>query len=96
MRQLLNRQPSLFCQWPTHHEFAEDLKIISEILDEKPEFLAMVGADLQTGKSKQAVGALGMTAEQVLRAALIKQQKGWTYRELAVQCADSEMTYFKE
>ncbi len=35
-----------------------------------------------------------MTAEQVLRAAILKQANGWTYRELEFQIVDSQMTKY--
>lgn len=91
MRKLFHRQRSLFSQWP-NHQFTKELRIVSEILNDDPEMLNWVQADLLDGRDPKNVGAHGMTAEQSLRAAIIKQMNDWTYRELAVQCADSEMT----
>src|SRR5215210_7894941 len=91
MRQTLHRQRSLFCQWPDH-EFTTDLKAISAVLDACPHMLAWVHEDLGGASPRKLTGARGMTAEQVLRAAIVMQQNEWTYRELAIQCADSEMT----
>jgi len=47
----------------------------------------MVGKDL--GISKNDVGASGMTAEQVIRAAIVKKIGDYTYRELAFHLANS-------
>ena len=91
MRQALHRQRSLFCQWPDH-EFAADLKAVSDVLDDCAHVLTFVHEDLRGTKTEKSSGARGMSAEQVLRAAIIMQQNEWTYRELAIQCADSEMT----
>ncbi len=52
----------------------------------------MVYRDIGGLDSKRPTGSIGMSAEQVIRAAIIKQQNCWTYSELAVQCADSAMT----
>ena len=91
MRKLFKRQRSLFSQWP-NHQFTKELKVVSEVLEDDPEPLNWVQADLLGGRNPKGIGAQGMTAEQVLRAAIIKQMNDWTYRELAIQCADSEMT----
>jgi IS5 family transposase len=45
--------------------------------------------DLNHGRIKKRTGANGMTAEQVLRSALIKQMFGYSYRDLAFHIADS-------
>ena len=91
MRKLFHRQCSLFSQWP-NHKFTAGLKSVSKVLNDDPEMLNWVQSDLLNGRNPKAVGAQGMTAEQVLRSAIIKQMNEWTYRELAIQCADSEMT----
>ena len=72
MRKLFNRQKSLFCQWPDHR-FADELKVSSQILDQNPEILLWVQADLSEADANQAVGAEGMTVEQVTRSAILKQ-----------------------
>ena len=91
MRQLFNRQKTLFCQWPDH-PFTDELKVMSEILDQNAEVLRLVQADLCEGDSNEDIGDQGMTVEQIVRAALLKQMNGWTYEQLAIHCADSEMT----
>jgi len=71
------------------HPKAIELKTISHILDLNPTILDTVMTDLNRGKVRKRTGASGMTAEQVLRAALIKQMFGFTYRDLAFHIADS-------
>jgi IS5 family transposase len=67
------------------------LETISQILDKNPIILEFVHQDLSrgSGKSRNKRGACGMSAEQVLRAALIKQIFGFSYRELVFHIADS-------
>jgi len=91
MRMAQNLQKSLFCQQADHAYYDEWLKI-EGILDSHPEFLDWVHDDLTEGLKNPRRGAKGMTAEQVLRAAILKQANCWTYRELEVQCVDSLMT----
>jgi IS5 family transposase len=70
------------------HPHAEELRRISEILDSIPTISDMVWQDL-TRDAKSPTGACGMTAEQVLRAAIIKTMRGFTYEELAFHLMDS-------
>lgn len=64
------------------HLFKEDpeLEKMSAALDEAPEILDAVADDLQGGVKQ--TGAEGMSAEQVLRSAVIYQLKCYSYREL--------------
>ena len=71
------------------HPKAKELKKISEILDDNSSIYALVLQDLGSTGSK--TGAQGMTAEQVLRAAIIKQMEGFSYRELAFHLMDSRI-----
>ena len=70
------------------HPHAEELRRISDILDSIPTISDMVWQDL-TGNVKSPTGACGMTAEQVLRAVLVKTVCGFTYEELAFHLVDS-------
>lgn len=45
--------------------------------------------DLTLKGNKKESGAKGMTAEQVIRAAIIKQMEGYSYEELAFPIIDS-------
>lgn len=91
MRCTHNPQKSLFCQSPEHQYYTEWGRI-EAILNQHPAFLDMVYNDLTEGLKHPEKGARGMTAEQALRAGILKQANGWTYRELEIQCFDSTMT----
>ena len=71
------------------HPRAEELQCISEILDQSPIISEMVWQDLTAHVQRQDSGAHGMSAEQVLRAAIIKQMEGFSYEELAFHLLDS-------
>ena len=65
---------------------------MSTVLDALPEAAELVGADLARRGDKQidiSKGREGMTAEQVLRAFVVKQMNGYSYEELAFHLADS-------
>jgi IS5 family transposase len=70
------------------HPHAEELRRISEILDSIPTISDMVWQDL-TGNVENHAGACGMSAEQVLRAVIVKSLRGFTYEELAFHLMDS-------
>jgi len=71
------------------HCHAHELQAISEILECIPGLLDGVLADLLHGKIHPRNGREGMTAEQVLRALVLKQMNGFSYEELAFHLADS-------
>ena len=71
------------------HPKAKELAKISEILDSNSSIYDLVLQDI--GASSTKTGARGMTAEQVLRAALIKQMEGFSYRALAFHLMDSRV-----
>ena len=72
-----------------NHPHAEELERISQILDENPTISEMVLQGLAAKVKNRDTGAGGMTAEQVLRVAVIKQMEGFSYRELAFHITDS-------
>jgi IS5 family transposase len=77
---------------PIAHAHAGELARTSAVLDGLPEAAALVHADLLRRSGKQVnarKGRDGMTAEQVLRAFLVKQMNGFSYEELAFHLADS-------
>lgn len=86
MRKTRNQQLPL-AEATADHPKAKELAKINEILDANHSILALALQDLST--SNNDVGANGMTAEQVVRAALIKQIEGFSYRELAFHLVDS-------
>jgi IS5 family transposase len=59
------------------------------VLDALPEATTLVHADLVRPGTKPGKGRKGLTAEQVLRAMLIKQMNGFSYEQLAFHMADS-------
>jgi len=71
------------------HPHAEELEGISQILDDNPIIYEWVLQDLTRNVTHIDAGAEGMSAEQVLRAAIIKQMEGYSYEELAFHLLDS-------
>ena len=88
MRKTRNQQLPL-AEVTTDHPKAKEFAQISTILDSNNSIYNLARQDL--GVSNNNVGANGMTAEQVIRAAVIKQIECYTYRELAFHLADSRV-----
>jgi len=86
MRKTRNQQRPL-AEATADHPKAKELPKISEILDHNNSIYELALQDL--GIANNDIGAKGMTAEQVVRAAIIKQAEGYSYRELAFHLADS-------
>lgn len=73
------------------HPQAYELDAISRIIDQKPTIYDHVMQDLYSRPPAHSKsGAKGMTAEQVLRAAIVKMLFGFTYEELAFHMVDSQ------
>lgn len=72
-------------------ERAKELEVVSHLLDQHPTINELVLQDLlgDSGDGAGSSGAAGLSAEQVLRALLLKQMGGYSYRELAFHLADS-------
>lgn len=64
------------------------LEKISEFLDRHHDLIAVVHTDLVRGCKQAARGRRGLSADQVLRAVVLKQVKSWDYRELRERIAD--------
>jgi transposase, IS5 family len=89
MRQLLQEQPTL--NGPiVDHRVARELEAIDGILRENPRIPALVLQDLRGTIGRSGAGREGMPAEQVLRAAILKQRNLWTYDEISFHLADSQ------
>jgi IS5 family transposase len=74
----------------TDHPQAIELENISRILDANPIICDLAMQDLcEVGKKARRSGARGMTADQVVRAAIVKQMLNFTYKELAFHIVDS-------
>jgi IS5 family transposase len=76
----------LFCPHPHARELAE----ISHILDACPELESLVQSDLLRGGVAATKGRPGLTAQQILRAVVLKQMRGYSYEELAFHLSDSQ------
>lgn len=71
------------------HPYGKELEEISRILDSQPTIIDIVYQDLCKGGDRNPAGAKGMSAEQVVRAAIVKQMNGFSYEELAFHIVDS-------
>src|ERR1041384_1640225 len=87
MRQERTVQASLFDRF-AQHEIGGELKKASTWLDEHPALLGLVAADLRRD-GVQETGRQGLSAESVLRCALLKQHRQLSYQELAFHLEDS-------
>jgi len=70
---------------PIDHDHARELGAVSVLLDQLPEAVGLVHEDL-SWRGKRRVdptkGRHGMAAEQVLRAAMLKQLTSFSYEQL--------------
>src|SRR5579862_4235598 len=87
MRQERTVQASIFDLF-AGHEIGRELKAMAQWLDEHPELLELVAADLRRYGAKET-GRQGVPAESVLRCALLKQHRQLSYEELAFHLEDS-------
>lgn len=72
-----------------NHPHAKLLEDMGRLLDDNPIITDMVFKDLTKGQILKRTGAEGMSAEQVLRAAVVKQLEGFSYEDLAFHLIDS-------
>jgi len=72
------------------HPQAKELNAISCVLDKNPTIYKLVLQDLSPNSQQSKKGAKGMTAEQVVRAAIVKQMFQFSYKELAFHLMDSD------
>jgi IS5 family transposase len=90
MRKKWQKQMPLMPQI-TDHRQSKELEVISDIIDANPIICDRVLQDLNRGKNiAHRKGANGMSAEQVLRAAIVKTLYGFTYKDLAFHLVDSQ------
>ena len=87
MRQNRKNQPS-FSLHQTEHRHGKELEEISRILDENPTLAEVV---LQESKTDPGRGAPGMSGEQILRCAIVKQMERLSYDRLSFALEDSLM-----
>jgi IS5 family transposase len=88
MRKKWDEQLSIWHYLPKNR-VSRELGGISEILDAHPEILERVYKDLSKAH-RVDTGRDGMTAEQVLRCAVLKQYRTLTYEELEFHLQDSQ------
>ncbi|BBO74921.1 transposase [Desulfosarcina widdelii] len=90
MREKWQKQMPLMPQIKDHAQ-AKELTAISGIIDAHPIICDRVLQDLNKGKLvAYRTGADGMSADQVLRCAIVKILFGFTYDELAFHIVDSQ------
>ena len=70
------------------HEHAKELEAIDDLLRAEPTLSELVAQDLADGLDPDN-GRPGMTGEQTLRAAIVRQMHGYSYDVLAFHLADS-------
>jgi len=87
MRDFRSIQLSLRPTWGPHSH-AQELAAAGEILDRHPEIGEFVHRDV-VGEARSDTGRPGLTGDQVLRIALLKQIHGLSYRELEFHLQDS-------
>ena len=87
MRQNRENQRPLTPVWPSH-QLGQELRVISEILDQNPSISEKVLHDL-CDTARQNSGAPGMSGDQVLRCAVLKQLHQFSYQQLAFHLEDS-------
>lgn len=88
MRRKIAEQLSLVTV-TSDHVRARELAMMSSVLDALPKALELVYDDLLNGKGEPETGREAMTAEQVLRAMVIKQRFALSYEALSFELADS-------
>jgi len=73
------------------HPQSKELEVISNIIDENATICRYVLQDLNRGKvESHRAGAHGMSADQVLRCAIVKVLFNFSYEELAFHIVDSQ------
>jgi len=71
------------------HPHAMELELISRILDSTPIINELAWQELTQNVENFGTGAEGMSAEQVVRCAIVKQMEDYSYDELAFHIVDS-------
>ena len=84
----LSADPDLFLPSQLLHKKAKELAAIDAILVANPAITEAVWKDLQ--RNKKVTGRPGLSADQVLRTAIIKQLYSYSYEDLPFHIADSD------
>ena len=88
MRQKRENQLPLPRLWPDYR-LAQELRAVSEILDDNPSILDLALYDL-CDNANSGQGVPGLSSEQVLRAAILKHRQQLPYSQLAFLLHDSQ------
>jgi len=88
MRYKFNPQLNIFTTM-ARNQIAKELQEMSKVLDATPKVVELAFQDL-TRSARPTTGREGMTAEQVLRCAILKQYRQLTYEELTFHLEDSD------
>ncbi len=78
MRRARQKQLSLTADWLTFDQ-AKELQAIAGLLDDYPTVAEWVWQDLAPKGLVNTAGAAGLSAEQVLRALIVKQFNDFSY-----------------
>jgi IS5 family transposase len=90
MREKYQKQMPLMSHILDHPQ-SKELEVISDIIDTNFTICEHILQDLNKNKSlSHRAGARGMSADQVLRCAIIKTLFSFTYEELAFHIVDSQ------
>jgi IS5 family transposase len=84
-----NQKQMLLTPTTVDHPHAMELELISRILDDIPIINELAWQDLTQSGENFGTGAEGMSAEQVVRCAIVKQMEDYSYDELAFHIVDS-------
>ncbi len=87
MREKRTVQSSIF-ELYAEHEIGKELKGMSEWLDENPDLVDWVAADVKD-RNVEETGRKGLPVESVLRCAILKQYRQVSYEELVFCLMDS-------
>jgi|GEM_PF-2438827 len=71
------------------HPHAVEMELIDKILEKASTIYKLALQDLTREVKSKETGANGMSTEQVVKAAIIKQSRGFSYGELAFHIVDS-------
>jgi IS5 family transposase len=89
MREKWQKQMPLMAHILEHPQ-SQELEVISNIIDENPIICLHILQDLNAGKEEsKRSGAKGMSADQVLRCAVVKVLYNFSYEALAFHIVDS-------
>ena len=71
------------------HPHAAEMELIDKILEENATIYTLALQDLTREVENKGAGAHGMSAEQVVKAAILKQSQEFSYEDLAFHLVDS-------